>query len=628
MGVVTAPLHVPILRDTSMRIDRARTLPISAFLFASLSISGATYAQNDIQRVSLDASGVQGNSTSIESSVSDNGALVAFASAATNLIGGDSNRAYDVFVKTRSSGAIALASSDAAGVIGNGNSRRPVISGNGQFVAFLSDATNLVAGDTNNTAKDGKYDLFVKTLSGGAIERVNVDSAELEANAGVSDVSISDDGRYVVFTSTASNLIASDTNGVADVFLRDRSLGTTIRISEASGVQADAASGSGVISGDGAYIAFASDATNLVGGDVNGATDVFRYTVSGGALALVSVSTSSVRGTRGSGEPSISDNGRYITFSTDAAEFSGADTNNLYDVYVRDMVGLTTTLVSQSATNNVGNGDSASGVISGDGTKVAFISDATNLIPIDTNNVAGDGVADVFVKTLGTGAIDRKNETLSESQVTGASLSPSIDDTGTIVAFSSIASGLVSGDSNNAVDIFATDESCSSDSDSDSVVDCTDGCPTDAAKTAPGICGCGLVDVDSDSDGTYDCNDACPSDAAKTAVGSCGCGAVDTDANGNGVADCSDPTGTTVPRSPAVSVRGKTVTVTVRGEEFLKVAYEFELLKSGRVVASKATRKLSVQFKNQRGGSYTVRYRLRVGATRTRYSRSVRATVR
>jgi TolB protein len=168
----------------------------------------------NIERVSVDNSGVEGNDSSLNPSISSDGRYVAFQSYATNLVTGDNNSRYDVFVYDRDTGEIERVSVDNSGVEGNGNSLNPSISSDGRYVAFYSNATNLVAGDNN-----GSQDVFVYDRDTGEIERVSVDNSGVEGDGGSSYSSISSDGRYVAFYSDATNLVTGDTNTTADVFV-------------------------------------------------------------------------------------------------------------------------------------------------------------------------------------------------------------------------------------------------------------------------------------------------------------------------------------------------------------------------------------------------------------------------
>jgi Tol biopolymer transport system component len=200
---------------------------------------------------------------------------VAFSSLASNLVPVDANGTYDVFVRDRQSGTTELVSVDSNAVQGNGDSDVPAISGDGRFVAFTSFASNLVTGDTN-----GFGDVFVHDRQGGTTVRVSVDSTGEQGNgeSGFLRPAISADGRFVAFHSLASNLVALDTNGTEDVFVHDRQSGTTERVSlDSAGVQGNNGSFSASLSANGRYVTFDSVATNLVPGDTNGSQDIFIH---------------------------------------------------------------------------------------------------------------------------------------------------------------------------------------------------------------------------------------------------------------------------------------------------------------------------------------------------------------
>ena len=169
------------------------------------------------ERVSVDSGGIQGNGDSAYPSISGDGRYVAFSSAASNLVPGDTNNAYDVFVHDRQLGTTERASVDSGGAQGNFASTNPVLSTDGSCVAFLSVANNLVAGDSN-----GHEDVFVHERLTGATERVSVSSAGVQTNSSSYVPSISADGRFVAFDSLATNLVPLDTNGYGDVFVRSR----------------------------------------------------------------------------------------------------------------------------------------------------------------------------------------------------------------------------------------------------------------------------------------------------------------------------------------------------------------------------------------------------------------------
>jgi Tol biopolymer transport system component len=320
---------------------------------------------------------------------------VAYRSAASNLVAGDTNNQDDVFVHDRQTGSTARVSVGAGGVQANGPSRAPAFSGDGQFVAFVSGATNLVPGDSN--ARD---DVFVCELATGAVTRASVATGGAQANGASSFPALSFDGRVVAFTSLASNLAPGDTNAWEDVFTRDRATGTTARVSVGpGGVQGNGRSGHTGVSVDfgGTRIAFASSSTNFAVPDTNSVDDVFvRDTANGRTLrATLNSNQDEANGT--SGTPAISADGRIVAFWSDSNDLLPfIDDNNVIDVWIRDLLTDTTVIVSSDPNLVVGNGESREPLaISADGRVVACRSVAGNLVEADTN-----GVADVFAREL------------------------------------------------------------------------------------------------------------------------------------------------------------------------------------------------------------------------------------
>jgi len=224
-----------------------------------------------LDRVSRDSSGDEGRGESASATLSDDGNVVAFHSYADDLVSDDLNGHEDAFVRFRDAATTLMVSVTPSGTPGNGDSLRPFVSGNGDFVAFRSQASDLVPGDTN-----GRWDIFVRDLTTETTERVSIASDGAESNHNSFEPSLSDDGRFVAFRSMATNLVAGDANARADVFVHDRTTGQSVRVSETASIESDGHSYNPVISGDGGWIAFESDATNLVAGDTNGARDIFR----------------------------------------------------------------------------------------------------------------------------------------------------------------------------------------------------------------------------------------------------------------------------------------------------------------------------------------------------------------
>ena len=252
---------------------------------------------------------------------------------ASNLVPGDTNRDWDVFVHDRRTGTTELVSvaSDAT-TPGNGDSGYPQISADGRFVAFLSDASDLVPGDTN-----GVTDIFVRDLQTGTTERVSVGSSGAQANGQSLGPTISGDGRFVAFRSAASNLIQGDTNGVGDIFVRDTQAGTTDLVSVASdGTKGNGDSYGPSISADGRFVVFRSKASNLVAGDTNGKDDIFRYDRRTATTELVSVDSSGAQSNRNSYAPFTNADGRFVVFWSGASNLVPGDTNGFHDGFLRD----------------------------------------------------------------------------------------------------------------------------------------------------------------------------------------------------------------------------------------------------------------------------------------------------
>jgi Tol biopolymer transport system component len=402
-------------------------------------------ASQTTARVSVSSGGAEGNGFSAWATVSGDGRFVAFQSGASNLVSGDANGVDDVFVRDRVAGTTTRVSVDSLGTEGNGLSGLPAISSDGRWVTFTSSATNLVSGDTN--AVD---DVFVHDRATGATARASVDSASVQGNGTSFGSAISSDGRYVAFTSEASNLVTGDTNAVQDVFVRDRAAGTTSRASvDSLGTQADGASTGAAISSDGSVVAFDSDATNLVAGDANGATDVFVRDRTAGATSRASVATGGAEANDLSNTPSLSGDGRYVAFWSIATNLAPGAA--LSDVYVRDRVAGTTTLASVDSAGapSTGGAGNLGVAISGDGRWVAFQAYSTNLVSGDTN-----GVSDVFVRDTVLGFTVRASISTAGVQGNDNSQTPSLSADGQTVAFFSPASTLVAGDTNGGSDVF------------------------------------------------------------------------------------------------------------------------------------------------------------------------------
>jgi len=402
--------------------------------------------------VSVTPAGAPGNGGSYEGAVTSNGRFVAFSSDATDLVPGDTNGARDVFVRDRRAGTMARVS-DSDGNLGGDGSYSPSISANGRLVAFYSSTTNLVPGDTN-----GATDVFVQDARTGETTRVSTaaDGTEGDGSSGLGGASISATGRWVVFYSSASNLVPGDTNGAPDIFVRDRKTGTVTRVSvDSDGSEADSFSSGPSISANGRFVVFYSRASNLAPGDTNDAEDVFVHDLRTGTTTRVSVDSDGNQADDQSFSPVVTSNGRLVAFDSGATNLVPGDANGAsYDIFVHDLRTGETRLVSVDSAGQQGNSDSSQPALPSNGKFVMFYSDASNLVPGDTN-----GFTDVFLHDLRTGATRRLSvdaqggEGDRYSYVYATSLSAN----GRFLAMASSASNFAAGDTNGTYDVFLLD---------------------------------------------------------------------------------------------------------------------------------------------------------------------------
>ena len=427
---------------------------LCVFLVSSTTV-GATMGAGDdefgpIEQVTVAFDGNQPNDMSLWFSLSEDGRFVAFGSYASNLVIGDTNDYQDVFVRDRQSGVTERVSVRNNGSEGYPRSMNnvgmfPAISADGRFVAFTSVA-DLVEGLQHNGP-----DVFLRDRTDGVTELISVSSDGIQANGWSSEPAISADGRFVAFSSHGNNLIAIDRNSTSDVFLRDRLGMITERITVGySGEDSNGPSyGTIAITPDGRFIAFTSRASNIVENDTNQYDDVFVWDGMSRTTERVSISTTGQQANNWSMNPSISADGRFIAFMSEASNLVENDTNQVWDVFVHDRQSRQTERVSISSSGEQAPRGywSSHPSISGDGRYVAFRSGAGNLVPGDR------GGWDVFIrdrieyKTVLASQVDMNNP------VDHSDMYPAITSDGRYVAFDT-AAVLVAGDSNGDRDIF------------------------------------------------------------------------------------------------------------------------------------------------------------------------------
>ena len=345
-------------------------------------------------------------------SLSGDGRHVAFVSPAPNLVANDTNNSNDVFIHNLETHQTKRVSVRTAGVQGNGESQQPDLSSDGNIVAFTSTAGNLVDGDSN-----GVDDVFVHDLAKNETSRVSVSSKGKQGSAASRNPSVSADGRFVAFSSYADNLVAGDTNKVEDVFLHDRVLHQTMVVSQGlNGAVSNSTSSNPRISSDGRYVTFVSAASNLVEGDTPNSYDIYVYDRVKQTTERINHGYDGSLANAWADLPDISANGRYVTYVSGATNLIHFDINRRNDIFLYDRQQHRTTRVNLAYDNSpakqycyieytdygdgniyknkICKGDSDSPSIDAEGRRVAFASDAVNLIQGGDSN----GVKDVFIR--------------------------------------------------------------------------------------------------------------------------------------------------------------------------------------------------------------------------------------
>jgi hypothetical protein len=401
-------------------------------------------------RVNIASDGTEANYYSYTGDISDDGRWVTFASFASNLVAGDEDiGSLDIFLHDRQSGQTERLSVNHEGIPGDGDSNDPVISGDGNWVAFFSDATNLVSGDTNNAR-----DLFLWERATGTLQRISVSSTGAQGSGNMnfnSDAAFSDDGNSIAFISSLNGLVAGDTNGWADLFVHDRMSGETIRVSISStGEAANNESASVDISADGRYLSFRSWASNLVPDDHNGQADVFVHDRQTGQTERISQRDDGSETTQDASNPSISGDGRFVAFQTTEDLTSGA-TTEIPSIYLYDRVNSTIALAVTRT-----NGERAEAQfprLSADGQFLLFSSSDSAVVVNDTNEVS-----DVFRHDFQMDHTERVSLSSYDEQGNGSSTSARMSSEGQYVVWNSFASNLVENDQGGWNDIFVREE--------------------------------------------------------------------------------------------------------------------------------------------------------------------------
>lgn len=424
---------------------KIKTITLFSLLFCAKVID----AQEIITRVSVTSEGNEANLHSFAPSISGDGRYVTFQSEATNLVADDDNGFTDIFLYDRYTNELKLISRNLAGKSANFKSNFATISQDGHYIVFQSDASDLVANDTNQVR-----DVFIYSIESEKIELISINNQGIQGDAPSSFPVLSADGRYVAFDSDATNLVTDDTKNYIDVFVHDRTTHETTRISVNSrGKQVNSSSYGASISGDGRYVAYVSNSRSLAANDTNKTTDIFVHDRENGSVQRISLNNEGIEGNAASYEPRISLDGQWVVFTSWASNLVPDDTNQARDIFLYN---LTTAMIERVSVNNQGKeSDSASFAphISGNNRYIVFNSEADNLVIDDDNKTI-----DVFIYDHNTRQINRMTP-YSQTFSSGAAsfYPPAISDDGRFVAYESKALNLTATDFNESSDIFVYD---------------------------------------------------------------------------------------------------------------------------------------------------------------------------
>ncbi|MGE0431216.1 MAG: TolB family protein [Planctomycetota bacterium] len=383
-------------------------------------------------------------------SLSSTGQYVAYQSAATDIVTGDTNSRIDIFVRDNINGTVSRVSlSNAGAQVFDADCINPSISDDGNRIAFQSSSANLVTGDTNTFS-----DIFVRDRSAGTTTRVSVSTGGSEATAACTNPVISGNGRYVAFQSASTALVTGKSFTGEDVFLHDLNTSITVAVSvNESGSLITGDSTFPNISKDGRYVTFAATAS-LASNDSNGSTDIYRRDVTGGTTTLVSLSdadvflTSGLEAQANNPRSDISDDGNRVLFLSSSADLAGPA--GVVEVWMRNISAGTTTLISRVSSGGAG-ADATCTVprISGDGLFASYLSNATNL-------VAGAGTADIYHYDIANQVTTRVNVDSSGTVANGDCFAPALSGDGHAIAFSTDGNNLVTSDTNGTRDVIVT----------------------------------------------------------------------------------------------------------------------------------------------------------------------------
>ncbi len=380
--------------------------------------------------------GAPADNRSYQTALSPDGGAAAFWSDASNLVPGIPPGIRHIYHKDLRTGVVTLVSRASDGTPADSYSLTPQISPDGQKVLFSSNAANLVPRDRN-----ALVDVFERDLKTSKTRRVSLTAAGKEPNGASYRAVYSPDGKSIAFASYASNLVAGDTNGRMDVFVRDLTTGAIRRVSIVGKRQGNQDSFNPVFSGDGRTLAFVSGATNWKNGIAAGSLQVWTVALPSGTPRLVSTSAAGAPGNGMSLEPSLSPTGDRIVFETTSSNLYAGDRNSVSDIVLKTIADGSVRVISSDRNGRAGNAASQRPRFTFDGADIVFGSSASNLLSGD-----GNGQLDVFVKNLATGTLAALSKTAKGAFGFGYSFDAIPASKARVIAFTTTVAGIVPGD--------------------------------------------------------------------------------------------------------------------------------------------------------------------------------------
>jgi CSLREA domain-containing protein len=440
--------QMPTFSPTAMPSPTTTPMPESEVSSAAMVSAQSTCDPNaSVTLASMGMGGVPANGRSLSPAISDDGRYVTFVSEATNLVAGDTNNRDDVFLYDRTTCTLSLISVAASGTIsGSGDSVTPAISPDGRYVVFTSASNNLLPGTTS-----GAWSIYLRDTLTNTTSLISKAPDGAAPNGQSHHPTISSSGRYIAYQSQATNIAGTGTlsSGFYNILLYDTHTNQTVRISKIpDGTLPFGDSTFPKISANERYVTYTATGSNIIAGDTNSRSDIFVYDRQTDTTTRVSVASDGTQSNGDSSNVNISSDGSYVTFNSDASTLV-AGVSGMTNVFLHDRVTGQTTLITKSVSGSPPGAGGGAPDMSTDSRYILFLSGANNLVYGDSNNFQ-----DAFVYDRQSDTFTRATLRADGGEANGKVLFASISDDGNIAAYTSAAKNLVTGDTNNVDDLF------------------------------------------------------------------------------------------------------------------------------------------------------------------------------